>query len=70
MPGTSLMVNLYLQVQRAGTENFSHNEINPNEIKSRMLQIWVLPEKARKSTNHKVFILKKSQMTHVYWGKK
>ncbi|MCF6341149.1 MAG: hypothetical protein L3J10_10450 [Sulfurimonas sp.] len=57
-----------MQVQRAGTESFSHNEINPNETKSRMLQICVLPEKAEKSTSYKVFTLKKGQMTHVYGG--
>jgi len=35
-----------VQVQRAGGEGFTHNEINPDDVKNRMLQLWVLPEKA------------------------
>jgi redox-sensitive bicupin YhaK (pirin superfamily) len=33
-----------VQVQRAGGEGFSHNEINPDDNWNRMLQLWVLPE--------------------------
>ncbi len=33
-----------IQVQRAGGEGFTHNEINPDDAKNRMIQIWVLPE--------------------------
>jgi len=33
-----------VQVQRAGGEGFEHNEINPDNRKNRMLQVWALPE--------------------------
>ena len=32
-----------VQVQRAGGEGFEHNEINPDNSKNRMLQVWALP---------------------------
>lgn len=32
------------QAQRAGGEGFSHNEINPDNKKNRLIQLWVLPE--------------------------
>jgi len=65
--GQSLATN-QVQVQRAGGEGFSHNEINPDGIKNRMLQIWVLPEEAGEPANYKVYTLKKRQMTHIYGG--
>ena len=34
----------HVQVQRAGGEGFSHNEINPDDIENRMIQLWVVPE--------------------------
>ena len=33
-----------VQVQRAGGEGFSHNEVNPDDTENRMIQLWVLPE--------------------------
>lgn len=33
-----------IQVQRAGGEGFTHNEINPDGTENRMIQLWVLPE--------------------------
>lgn len=33
------------QVQRAGGEGFSHNEINPDDVENRLIQIWALPER-------------------------
>ena len=33
-----------VQVQRAGGEGFSHNEINPDDSENQMIQIWVLPD--------------------------
>jgi len=65
--GQSLVTN-QVQVQRAGGEGFSHNEINPDGIKNRMLQIWVLPEEAGKDASYKVYTLNKGQMTHIYGG--
>lgn len=65
--GQSLVAD-QVQVQRAGGEGFSHNEINPNETRTRMLQIWVLPEKIGEATSYKVFNLKKGHLTHIYGG--
>jgi len=33
-----------VQVQRAGGEGFTHNEINPDPAENRMIQLWILPE--------------------------
>jgi redox-sensitive bicupin YhaK (pirin superfamily) len=33
-----------VQVQRAGGEGFSHNEINPDGDWNRLIQLWALPE--------------------------
>ena len=38
-----------IQVQRAGGEGFTHNEINPDDAKNRMIQLWVLPENCKKN---------------------
>ena len=35
-----------IQVQCSGREGFSHNEINPDASKNRIIQLWVLPETA------------------------
>jgi redox-sensitive bicupin YhaK (pirin superfamily) len=35
-----------VQVQRAGGEGFSHNEINPDGDWNRLIQLWALPEVA------------------------
>ena len=42
-----------VKVQRAGGEGFSHNEINPDSTKNRMLQLWVLPEVAGELAGYK-----------------
>ena len=65
--GASLVAN-QVQVQRAGGEGFAHNEINPDEERSRMIQIWVLPEKAGEPANYKLYNLKEGNLTHVYGG--
>lgn len=65
--GQSLVAD-QVQVQRAGGEGFRHNEINPNATRTRMLQIWILPEKAGEPTDYKVYNLKKGQLTHIYGG--
>lgn len=44
-----------VQVQRAGGEGFSHNEVNPDPEWNRMLQLWVLPEQSGEPAGYKVY---------------
>jgi redox-sensitive bicupin YhaK (pirin superfamily) len=57
------------QVQRAGGEGFSHNEINPDASKNRMLQLWVTPELAGEPAGYKKFSTKSGEITRIYGGK-
>jgi redox-sensitive bicupin YhaK (pirin superfamily) len=57
-----------IQVQRAGGEGFSHNEINPDSAKNRMIQIWVIPETPGESAAYQVFQARPSGRTRVYGG--
>jgi redox-sensitive bicupin YhaK (pirin superfamily) len=59
-----------VQVQRAGGEGFSHNEINPDNTKNRMLQLWVLPEVAGEPAGYKHYPLKAKGVSRIYGGKK
>ncbi|VAW46268.1 Pirin, partial [hydrothermal vent metagenome] len=65
--GQSLSEN-DVQVQRAGGEGFSHNEVNPDDSWNRMIQIWVLPEVAGQPASYKVYRLKQGESTRVYGG--
>ncbi|MEH6452553.1 MAG: pirin family protein [Psychromonas sp.] len=58
------------QVQRAGGEGFSHNEINPDSTKNRMLQLWVLPDESGQPAAYKHYTLKTKGVTRIYGGKK
>lgn len=57
-----------VQVQRAGGEGFSHNEINPDDIENHMLQLWVMPDKPGKSVGYKMYTLDTSNTTLIYGG--
>ncbi len=57
-----------VQVQRAGGEGFAHNEINPDLIKNRMLQIWALPEQPGKPAGYKHYQPKSHGTTRIYGG--
>ena len=59
-----------VQAQRAGGEGFVHNEINPDNVENRMLQLWVLPEAAGEPASYNFYDLKKDQMIRVYGGNK
>lgn len=59
-----------VQVQRAGGEGFSHNEINPDATKNRMLQLWVLPDEAGQPAGYKHYTPKKQGKTRIYGGDK
>jgi len=57
-----------IQVQRAGGEGFSHNEINPDDSKNRMIQIWVLPETPGEPASYKMFEAADNGRTRIYGG--
>jgi redox-sensitive bicupin YhaK (pirin superfamily) len=58
-----------VQVQRAGGDGFSHNEINPDNSRNRMIQLWVLPEHKGESAEYRLYKTEPSQVTRVYGGK-
>ncbi len=66
--GRDLIAN-DVQVQRAGGEGFSHNEINPDDSCNRMLQLWALPETPGQSAEYKVYKPVAGQLTRIYGGK-
>ena len=57
-----------VQVQRAGGEGFSHNEINPDDDWNRMLQLWVLPEIPGQAAAYKVYKSATGELTRIYGG--
>jgi len=57
-----------VQVQRAGGEGFTHNEINPDNFKNRMIQLWVLPETPGEAAAYQVFESKPGERKRIYGG--
>jgi redox-sensitive bicupin YhaK (pirin superfamily) len=57
-----------VQVQRAGGEGFSHNEVNPDDKENRMIQIWVTPEKQGEQAGYKLYSLQQGKILRVYGG--
>lgn len=57
-----------VQVQRAGGEGFSHNEINPDDLENRMIQLWALPETAAEPAAYKFYPLQHGLLIRVYGG--
>jgi len=57
-----------VQVQRAGGEGFSHNEINPDDDWNRMIQLWVLPEQSGQAAAYKVYQPVVGQLNTIYGG--
>ena len=57
-----------IQIQRAGTEGFTHNEINPDDAKNRMIQIWVLPEAPGADAAYEVMQAQPNGRTRIYGG--
>ncbi len=62
------MDSLDIQAQRAGGEGFSHNEINPDDTENRLIQLWVLPERAGEPAGYKIYRPKGTKLTRVYGG--
>ena len=67
--GQSLEAGM-VQVQRAGAEGFSHNEINPENAENRMLQLWVMPDEPGEPAGYKTYSLKTGERLHIYGGPK
>ena len=59
-----------VQVQRAGGEGFKHNEINPDDVENRMIQLWVLPENKGECAGYKSYDLNRGNLTRIYGGNK
>lgn len=57
-----------VQVQCAGGEGFSHNEINPDDSENRMIQLWVLPERPGGAAAYRLFQPAPAGVTRVYGG--
>jgi redox-sensitive bicupin YhaK (pirin superfamily) len=57
-----------VQVQRAGGEGFSHNEMNPDDMENRMIQLWVLPEQSGQPAGYKLYKSKWGEVTRIYGG--
>lgn len=65
--GNNLSAN-DVQVQRAGAEGFSHNEINPDNDWNRMLQLWVQPEVPGQAATYKVYTPVAGELSRIYGG--
>ena len=57
-----------VQVQRAGGEGFTHNEINPSNHKNRMIQLWFAPEVKGERAGYQHFSKTTAQVLRVYGG--
>jgi len=65
--GTDLSRN-DVQVQRAGGEGFSHNEVNPDASWNRMIQLWILPEVAGQAAEYELYKPATGKLTRIYGG--
>lgn len=65
--GQSMVAN-QAQAQRAGGEGFEHNEINPDKSRSRLLQLWALPESSGSAANYKFYNTNNGELQRIYGG--
>jgi quercetin 2,3-dioxygenase len=59
-----------VQIQRAGAEGFSHNEINPDDTENHMIQLWVTPDEPGEQAGYKAYKPTDGERLHVYGGSK
>ena len=57
-----------VQVQRAGGDGFSHNEMNPDDEWNRLIQLWVLPDQLGQPANYQLFHPLNRKVTRIYGG--
>lgn len=55
-----------VQVQRAGTAGFAHNEINPDDGFNHMIQLWLQPAQSPATTDYQIHQPQPGQRTRVY----
>jgi len=67
--GSNLQQNM-AQVQRAGGEGFSHNEVNSSAARNQLIQIWVLPDETGEPAGFKTYRFESGKLTKIYGGKK
>lgn len=67
--GQSLQAGM-VQVQRAGAEGFTHNEINPNDSSNHMIQLWVLPDETGEPAGYHVYSPENGSRLQIYGGSK
>jgi redox-sensitive bicupin YhaK (pirin superfamily) len=67
--GQSMVAN-QAQVQRAGSEGFDHNEINPDQSRTRLLQLWALPEVSGSVAGYKIYNTDDGKLHRIYGGPK
>ncbi len=65
--GRSMAAN-QAQAQRAGGEGFEHNEINPDKTRTRILQLWVLPENSGEAASYKAYTINTGELKQIYGG--
>ena len=57
-----------VQVQRAGGEGFTHNEINPDAKENRIIQLWFAPEVLGQKAGYQRFTKSDKKVLRVYGG--
>ena len=57
-----------VQVQRAGGEGFTHNEINPDDTTNRMIQVWFQPETRGEKAGYRLYKHSDETRRRVYGG--
>ena len=55
-----------VQVQRAGGEGFTHNEINPDPQENRLIQLWFAPEVLGEKAGYQRFAKSDEKVLRVY----
>ncbi len=59
-----------VQVQRAGGEGFTHNEVNPDDVENRMIQFWAVPETPGEPASYRLYHVEEGDCIRVYGGPK
>lgn len=59
-----------VQIQRAGAQGFTHNEINPDDQPNHMIQLWVLPDETGEPAGYHVYTPETGERLQVYGGSK
>lgn len=59
----------HVQIQRAGSIGFIHNEVNPDTERNHILQIWLLPERSGLTPDYRVYAARPGTVTRVYGGR-